>query len=79
MGGEREKEKEGNIWAYNCPLVSAGDWFQDASRILKPADAQVPYIIWGSTVGPPDPRMQRAHCTCTYLYIYIQNLFVVIL
>lgn len=36
-----------HIFEFSCPLVSAGDWFQDPPEILKFFGAHIPYIKWG--------------------------------
>ena len=41
------------------PPYPPGNWFQGPPRIPKYTDAQVPYIKWLSTVGPPGPRVQN--------------------
>lgn len=45
-----------NIAFYSHSSVFTGNWFQDPVQISISMDAQVPYIIWYSTVGPSETK-----------------------
>ena len=32
------------LWLYSCPLISAGDWFQDSQRLPKSTNVQAPHV-----------------------------------
>ena len=37
------QDPDSNTFGYSCPLLSAGDWFQEPPQITKSKDAQVHY------------------------------------